>query len=382
MTVATPRIDLHDAVELSLAGMRRIAVVGLSANPMRESHGVAVALQRAGFTIVPVNPTVDEVLGERSYPDLASVPGRIDVVDVFRRPEHLAGVARDAVAREDVGAVWMQQGLASDEARAVVTDARRAYVEDRCLKVEVAVRRARPPAGPRLDQAVVLLDLDDTLLDHDACERAAVAETLTAFGLPDDEPAVDAYVRINAAAWVAYREGRTDAATLRVQRWVDTLRVLDVTSASGNVTAISDAYVTAFGSSVVTLPGAPEAAWWLARRARVVVATNGFAQVQAQRLEAAGLTGVVHGIASSEEVGVAKPDPALLRLAVGKAAVQGAEPAGPQDVVMVGDQLATDIAAGAAYGADTVWIAPDDAVVPADAPAVPDHRVVALRELA
>jgi predicted CoA-binding protein/FMN phosphatase YigB (HAD superfamily) len=377
---------LHDAVDLTLVGMRRVAVVGLSANPMRESYGVAAALQRAGYQIIPVNPMVDEVLSERAYPDLASVPGRIDVVDVFRRPEQLAEVAREAVAREDVGAVFVQLGLASQEARAIVTGAGRAYVEDRCLRVEVDRRRAAPPRGPRVEHPVVLLDLDDTLLDHDACERAAVGRTLVAFGLPADATTIDTYVRVNAAAWVAYRQGSIDSVTLRTLRWEQTLAALALTGV--DVQALSDLYVEEFGRSADVIEGAVEAAWWLARRSRVVVATNGFAEVQTARLAAAGLDTIVHGIASSEEAQAPKPDPALLRLAVSRArrtvplAVGDVGEVAPSDVVMVGDQLATDIAAGVAYGADTVWIAADDVPLPADRPATPTHRVPTLRELA
>lgn len=115
---------------------RRIAVVGLSPDPYRASHGVARSLIDRGYEIVPVNPTVDEVLGLRSYPSLSDVPGAIDIVGVFRRPEHLEGVAREAAA---VGAksLWLQIGLRSDEARRLSGEAGMDFVEDLCLKVEV-----------------------------------------------------------------------------------------------------------------------------------------------------------------------------------------------------------------------------------------------------
>ena len=115
---------------------RRIAVVGLSPDPHRASHGVARSLIGHGYEIVPVNPTVGEVLGLRSYASLADVPDPIDVVDVFRRSEHLEGVAEEAAA---VGAkaLWLQIGLRSDAARRIATDAGMDLVEDLCLKVEV-----------------------------------------------------------------------------------------------------------------------------------------------------------------------------------------------------------------------------------------------------
>ena len=383
---AVPRATHLDPVDVALVGARRVAVVGLSDDPSRDSHGVARSLLAAGYEVVPVNPTLDEVLGLRAWPDLASVPGRIDLVDVFRRPEHLPAVAAEAVAREDVAVVWNQLGLRSDEAAAIVADAGRVYVEDRCLKVEVLSRRARPPAGPRIEHDLVLLDLDDTLLDHDGSERAAVRATLTGAGLPDDEEAVDTYVAINAAAWREYREGRIDPSALRIVRWERTLEALGGRVAgSVDVRRVAAEYLEAFGSTAVLLPGAAEATWWLTRRSRVAIATNGFADTQATRTAAARLDGLLPVLASSEQAGVAKPDPAVLRLALDglDVALAPGEMLGEHhpDVAVVGDQVATDVAAGAAIGATTVWIAPDDAVVPADVPA-PDHRVPRLADLA
>lgn len=128
-----------DVVRTILGYARRIAVVGLSDRPTRTSYDVAAVLQRRGYEIVPVNPTVSEVLGETAYPTLADVPGEIDVVDVFRREEHLAGVAREAVERGGVRAIWNQLGLHSPEARRLAADAGIDYVEDRCLKIDVAM---------------------------------------------------------------------------------------------------------------------------------------------------------------------------------------------------------------------------------------------------
>jgi predicted CoA-binding protein len=134
----------RDPIEAILARTRRIAVVGLSADPGRASHDVAAALQARGYEIVPVNPNAEEVLGERAYDTLADVDGHVDLVDVFRREEHLADVARQAVSI-GADALWNQQGLRSDEARHIAADAGMDYVEDRCLKVEAARRDARPP---------------------------------------------------------------------------------------------------------------------------------------------------------------------------------------------------------------------------------------------
>ena len=123
-----------DAVRRMLAA-RRIAVVGLSDDPSRPSYDVASYLKSVGKEILPVNPNHKTVMGLPCYPSLAAVPGPIDVVDVFRRPEFCAEVVRDAV---EVGAkgVWLQSGIRSAEARAIARQAGIDYVENRCLKVD------------------------------------------------------------------------------------------------------------------------------------------------------------------------------------------------------------------------------------------------------
>jgi predicted CoA-binding protein len=111
-----------------------IAVVGASPDPSHTSHRVMRYLQRAGYRCIPVNPNADEVLGERSYPSLADLPEPVDLVDVFRRAEYCADVAREAAA---IGApaLWLQLGLRSDEARDVAEEAGMEYVEDACTAV-------------------------------------------------------------------------------------------------------------------------------------------------------------------------------------------------------------------------------------------------------
>jgi predicted CoA-binding protein len=117
-----------------LRSARTIAVVGASPDPSRTSHGVMRYLQRAGYRCIPVNPNADEVLGERCYPSLADVPEPIDLVDVFRRTEYCAGVAREAAAT-GAPALWLQLGLRSAEARDVAEEAGMEYVEDACTAV-------------------------------------------------------------------------------------------------------------------------------------------------------------------------------------------------------------------------------------------------------
>lgn len=105
-----------DVVDAQLRESKTIAVVGLSPNPDRDSHRVSRYMQQQGYRIIPVNPMTEEVLGEKSYPDLTSVPEPIDMVDIFRRSELVAPVVDQAI---EVGVkfIWMQDGVV-DEASA------------------------------------------------------------------------------------------------------------------------------------------------------------------------------------------------------------------------------------------------------------------------
>ena len=129
-------------IEAILATMRTVAVFGLSPDPGRPSHGVARYLQDNGIRIVPINPGVAEVLGEKAFPDLASVPRGIviDVVDVFRRSEHVPDISVAAVER-GARALWLQLGVCHAEAAARARAAGLRVVEDRCLKVEHSLRQ-------------------------------------------------------------------------------------------------------------------------------------------------------------------------------------------------------------------------------------------------
>jgi predicted CoA-binding protein len=128
-----------EVIERILERTRTIAVVGLSPNPMRPSHGVARYLQRAGYRVVPVNPASDQVLGERAYPSLRSVPDRIDLVDVFRRSEHVAAIVEDAIA---IGAraVWLQDGVVDEAAARRARSAGLDLVMDDCIMRRHAAR--------------------------------------------------------------------------------------------------------------------------------------------------------------------------------------------------------------------------------------------------
>ncbi len=117
-----------------LTSARTIAVVGHSDNPMRTSYQIAQALKRFGYTVYPVNPTVQTIDGEPCYASLKDVPEPIDIVDVFRRSEYLEQVVQEAI---EVGAkvVWAQLGVADDHAAALAEQAGLKIVMDNCIKV-------------------------------------------------------------------------------------------------------------------------------------------------------------------------------------------------------------------------------------------------------
>jgi predicted CoA-binding protein len=115
-----------------LAAARTIAVVGLSAKRSRPSHGVAEYLQRAGYRVIPVNPNIAEVLGEKSYPSLDAIPETVDIVDIFRRPEHVPAIVEAAI-RKGAKTVWMQEGVVHEEAARHAESAGLAVIMDRCI---------------------------------------------------------------------------------------------------------------------------------------------------------------------------------------------------------------------------------------------------------
>jgi predicted CoA-binding protein len=124
-------------IQRVLHSSHTIAVVGLSNNPLRASYFVGYYLKRHGYTVIPVNPREEEILGEKSYASLADVPVPIDIVDVFRAPDALPGIAEEAVA---VGAktLWCQFGVINEEGNRIAEAGGVTPVVDRCIKIEHA----------------------------------------------------------------------------------------------------------------------------------------------------------------------------------------------------------------------------------------------------
>ena len=122
-------------IEEMLREAKTIAIVGLSGDPEKPSHGVAKALQHYGYRVIPVNPKETEVLGEKAYGTLGEIPMKIDIVNVFRRAEQTPPIAAEAVA---IGAkaLWLQSGIVNEEAAAIARAGGLAVVMDRCIMVE------------------------------------------------------------------------------------------------------------------------------------------------------------------------------------------------------------------------------------------------------
>jgi uncharacterized protein len=129
-------------IDALLLRVRTIAILGLSDTAGRPSHNVAVQLQKFGYKLVPVNPTAREILGEPAFPDLESAlrnAGPVDLVDVFRRPEHVAAIVDDCI-RLQVPALWLQEGVVDEAAAAKARAAGIFTVMDRCIfKVRSAI---------------------------------------------------------------------------------------------------------------------------------------------------------------------------------------------------------------------------------------------------
>lgn len=120
--------------ETMLRTAKTIAVVGLSSNPMRSSHGVARAMQEDGYRIIPVNPNETEVLGEKAYARLEDIPEPVDVVNIFRRPQYVPGIVESAIKIGAKG-VWMQLGIEHSEAAQRARAAGLLVVENSCIMV-------------------------------------------------------------------------------------------------------------------------------------------------------------------------------------------------------------------------------------------------------
>jgi len=128
-----------DPIYELLSRIKTIAVVGLSGSPLRPSHGVSAYMQLHGYRIIPVNPHIAEALGENSYPSLLDVPDKIDLVDVFRRPEFVDEIVEQAIQLK-IPAIWMQEDVINERAAEKARKAGMFVVMDRCVLKEHRAR--------------------------------------------------------------------------------------------------------------------------------------------------------------------------------------------------------------------------------------------------
>ena len=124
-------------IQRILHNARTIAIVGLSKNPLRASYFVGFYLRRHGYRVIPVNPRESEILGEKSYASLTDIPEHVDIVNVFRAPSALPGIAQEAIAIR-AGALWCQFTVINEEGGRIAEEGGLSVVMDRCIKVEHA----------------------------------------------------------------------------------------------------------------------------------------------------------------------------------------------------------------------------------------------------
>jgi predicted CoA-binding protein len=127
-------MDRDAVLKEILLSAKTIASVGLSSNPNKESYRIASYLKTQGYRVIPVNPTASEIMGDKSYPDLQSVPEKIDVVQIFRKPEDVPPVVDDAI-KAGARVIWMQEGIVHEEAAQKARQAGLQVVMDTCMRV-------------------------------------------------------------------------------------------------------------------------------------------------------------------------------------------------------------------------------------------------------
>jgi len=128
-----------DPIAELLRSARTIAVIGLSNDPLRPSHGVSAYMQSQGYRVIPVNPQIESCLGEKAYPSLPEVPGKIDIVNIFRRPEFVEEIVDQAIQLK-VPAIWMQEDVIHEKAAEKARKAGIFVVMDRCILKEHRAR--------------------------------------------------------------------------------------------------------------------------------------------------------------------------------------------------------------------------------------------------
>jgi len=217
-----------------------------------------------------------------------------------------------------------------------------------------------------------LLDADNTLFNYDRAEREALDETLAqAAPLVPRERARAAYRTINAGYWKRFEQGATTLAALKVGRFEDLLKALDL---EGDPSKLSDGYLARLAQKAYFLPHARAVVRALSRRADLCLVTNGISVVQRGRLALSGIESCFSAVLISEELGVAKPDTRFFQAACDALHLP------PSDLLCVGDTPAADVLGARAAGIDACWYAPSGGSWPESA-GQPDYVIRSLKEL-
>lgn len=217
----------------------------------------------------------------------------------------------------------------------------------------------------------LLFDADDTLFDFRRAELTALRASFEAEGIPFDAAWLDVYGEVNRRAWRLLEEGRTTPARLRVLRFEDLFAEIGVPL---DAATFSQVYLEVLGRQAHLVDGALEVVDALRATHRIAIITNGLSDVQRPRLAASPIAPYVEALVISEEVGVAKPDPAIFAIALER--MGGPDPG---DVLVIGDSLSSDIAGGVAAGIDTAWFNPTGARPPSGP--TPTYEIARLAEL-
>ncbi len=217
----------------------------------------------------------------------------------------------------------------------------------------------------------LLADADNTLFDFHAGERLALAQTLEAFSLPRDEETLAVYHRINEGLWRQLERGEITQAALRVRRFSDLLAELRL---AGDAEAVAEHFIGSLGQFAIPLPGAEAAVRRWAKRVPIAIVTNGIAAVQRARIARSPIAAHIAALVISEEVGAAKPNPAMVHAAL---AALGCED--PAQALLLGDSPEADIAAANNARIASCWFNPTGAPCPASVR--PTHIIASLDEV-
>jgi len=192
---------------------------------------------------------------------------------------------------------------------------------------------------------LLLCDVDDTLLDFEQEEHRALTKTFEAFGVAPTPANLEVYLTINRALWQALERGETTQAQLKVERW---RRFADAMELNASAQALSDYYADSLASDACPLPGAIDFLKAVSARMPIYLVTNGITSIQRGRFAHSGFAPFIAGLLISQEIGAAKPDPAMLLMAMEKAGVS------PAETAMLGDNAFSDM--GAAKNAGVAGI--------------------------